>query len=322
MGRQDVKSREYKVMLRADRFAGPDDTVRARIGEFWADLGLALGDREASLEGSFEEIKHRRRVRFYDTADRLLHESSYVFRERVDADTGAREMTLKYRHPDRYVAADREMSASGRDAETKFEEDVKPPFASVFSFSTTAPVGPEDAFDTLRHVAELYPGLPDALDDLPEHVPLELVGDFSARETVFVGGEILLGKHRIPARSAVVMWHDDDDPATPPVVVEFSYKYGDDQEDYGGSLARDAHNLLQVLFTALPKWVSGKAVTKTGLVYRSAPPEDGAKAKMKGKATPAAKASAAKKPAGKKPGGKKPAGKKSTKRASAKKSRQ
>jgi hypothetical protein len=312
MGRQDVKSREYKVMLRADRFAGPDDTVRARIAEFWADLGRALGDRATSLDGSFEEIKHRRRVRFYDTSDHLLHESSYVFRERVDADTGAREMTLKYRHPDRYVAADREMSASGQDAETKFEEDVKPPFASVFSFSTTAPVGPEDAFDTLRHVAELYPGLPDALDDLPEHVALELVGDFSARETVFVGGEVLLGKHQVKADCAVVMWHDDDDPATPPVVVEFSYKYGDAQEDYGGSLARDAHDLLQVLFTALPKWVSGKAVTKTGLVYRSTAPKGAATAKKKAKAKPAAK----------KPAARKPATKRSAKKGSAKKSRQ
>jgi hypothetical protein len=317
MGRQEVKSREYKVMLRADRFGGPDDAVRARIAEFWADLGRALGDQETSLEGAFGEIKHRRRVRFYDTEDHFLHESSYVFRERVDADTGAREMTLKYRHPDRYVAADREMSAAGEEAETKFEEDVKPPFASVFSFSTTTAVGPEDAFDTLRHVAELYPGLPDALDDLPEHVPLHLVGDFSARETVFVGGEVRLGRHQVPARCAIVMWHDDDDPNTPPVVVEFSYKYGDDQEDYGGSLARDAHDLLQMLFSALPKWVSGKALTKTGLVYRSTTPKDGATAKTKGKAK-----SAVKKPAAKKAAAKKPAGKKSAKKASTKKSRQ
>jgi hypothetical protein len=33
---------------------------------------------------------------------------------------------------------------------------------------------------------------------------------------------------------------------TPPICVEFSFKYGDNDEDYRGTVARDAHDALQV----------------------------------------------------------------------------
>ena len=72
-------------------------------------------------------------------------------------------MTLKFRHPDRYLAADRSMEAASGRFETKFEEDVKPPFVSVFS-----------------HVAELYPRLSEALDDFAEDTCLVVVRDFTA----------------------------------------------------------------------------------------------------------------------------------------------
>ena len=49
----------------------------------------------------------------------------------------------------------------------------------------------------------------------------------------------------------MVIWHDDDDVTTPPVCVEFSFKYGDDDEDYRGSVTRDAHDVLQALHTKL-----------------------------------------------------------------------
>jgi len=273
MGRQAVKSREYKVMLQATPFAGADDAVRATIGRFWSDVAAALTNRTTNVGGEFGLIKHRRTIRFYDTADHHLHQHSYIFRERVDVDTTAREVTLKYRHADRYAAADRDMDVSGRDAESKFEEDVKPPFTSVFSYSTTAPLGAEDRYESLAHIRDLYPGLARSLE-LPWEEPLHLVRGFSARETVFVGAEVLLGADQVAAPCALVVWHDDDDPSTPPVAVEFSFKYGNHEEEYDGSLALAAFDFLRFLHNELPAWVNPKGQTKTGLVYSATAPAE------------------------------------------------
>ena len=89
----------------------------------------------------------------------------YIFRERIDVDSDERQVTLKYRHPDRYSAQDRDMDTKkrGGDVETKFEEDVKPPFVSVFSYSTTVRVDADQEFGRVDQVAELFPGLADEL---------------------------------------------------------------------------------------------------------------------------------------------------------------
>jgi hypothetical protein len=54
---------------------------------------------------------------------------------------------------------------------------------------------------------------------------------------------------------------------TPPVCVEFSFKYGQDDEDYRGSVTRDAHEVLQALSANLPDWVHPEPRTKTAFVY-------------------------------------------------------
>ena len=183
-------------------------------------------------------------------------------------------MTLKFRHADRYAAGDRDMDAAGRDADSKFEEDVKPPFTSVFSYSTTAPLGYRRALrDARRRPPSSIRGWRDR-SSWQWDEPLHLVARFSAHETVFVGADVLLGADQLPAACAIVVWHDDDDPSTPPVAVEFSFKYGNHDEEYDGSLALAAFDFLRFLHTDLPAWVNPKAQTKTGLVYSSATPTE------------------------------------------------
>jgi hypothetical protein len=267
MARKDVASREYKVMLLPDRFAGDEATARLAVDAFWDELAKLMASHDIPTKGTFDEVKAHRLVRFFDTDEHLLNANRYIFRERVDVGTGEREVTLKFRHVDRYVAADRSMdSASQKDTKTKFEEDVKPPFVSVFSFSTTIAVDDDITVAELRQVADLYPGLAEELDDFPKDARLSLVRDFTARETVLVGAFLMLGKKGIEAECALVIWHDDDDPSTPPVAVEFSFKYADDEEEYGGSLARDAYRMLDIL-NSLDMWVHPNPVTKTAFVY-------------------------------------------------------
>jgi len=268
MKRQDVTSREYKVMLLPDRFPGAEEEARPQVDRFWTDVGRLLEPLDIPTYGAFDRVKAHRRIRFFDTVDHSLNGRRYVFRERIDIDTDEREVTLKFRHPDRYVAQDRDMDGrADGDTKTKFEEDVKPPFVSVFSYSTTITVDADHDLAAVQHVAELFPGLTDQLGGLPEETGLSVVRDFTARELVLTGATLLLGKRDIEAECALVIWHDDDDPTTPPVVAEFSFKYGDDQEDYQGSVAHDAHDALHALHTDLAEWVHPEPRTKTVFVY-------------------------------------------------------
>ena len=256
-------------MLRPERFAGSEDECRRAVDAFWGDVGRVLELVDIPTQGSFDEVKAHRRIRFFDTAESGFNDRRYIFRERVDVDSDERQVTLKYRHPDRYLAQDRDIGPKGKagDTETKFEEDVKPPFVSVFSYSTTVTVDPDQEFGRVDEVVELFPGLADELRDVDTAGNLTVVRDFCARELVLSGAAVLLGNRDIDAECAMVIWHDDDTAATPPVCVEFSFKYGDNDEDYRGTVTSDAHDMLQALQMDLPEWVHPEPRTKTAFVY-------------------------------------------------------
>jgi hypothetical protein len=134
MGRPKVSSREYKVMLRPARFAGDEARVLAAAGTLWKDLVRGVRGVVLGSDGVLSRIETRRLITFLDTARHDLHQASYVFRERRDLEGGEREVTLKCRHPDRYVVQKRDMAAAGaRRARTKLEEDIKVPFISLYA---------------------------------------------------------------------------------------------------------------------------------------------------------------------------------------------
>ena len=193
MARLDLRSREYKVMLLPERFAGDDADVRGAAAAFWADVDDLVDGLDIQTRGAFDAVKAHRRIRFLDTEERHFHAHRYVFRERISVELGEREVTLKFRHPDRYLAADRDMDAGGdHKAETKFEEDVKPPFTSVFSYSTSVGLAPEAEISKVRDVMALFPGLArevvhDILLAMAEQLPL-WVHPTPTTKTAFVYG--------------------------------------------------------------------------------------------------------------------------------------
>lgn len=266
--RKDVTSREYKVMLTPTLLDGDQAALLDAVARFWADVTTALQPLDIPTTGAFTGVKARRLIRFFDTDEHAINGRSYIIREREDIDTGEREVTLKFRHPDRYVAADRSMDAAdASDVRTKFEEDVKPPFVSVFSFSTTQPLQSGRVLEQLEDVVGLFPGLEDAVTELPHDAPLVLVREFVGREIVLEGATLLLGKRDIEAECALVVWYDEGEQDTTPVVAEFSFKYGDDAEDYRGSVARDAYEVLRLLQAGVGDWVDPAPRTKTAFVY-------------------------------------------------------
>lgn len=266
--RQDVTSREYKVMLTPSRLDGDQAALLDVVAGFWAEVTTALASLDIPTTGAFTGVKARRLVRFFDTDAHAINGRSYIVREREDIDTGEREVTLKFRHPDRYVAADRSMDAAdASDVKTKFEEDVKPPFVSVFSFSTTQPLESGRVLEQLEDVVGMFPGLANVVRELPHDAPLLLVRDFVGREVVLEGATLLLGKRDIEADCALVLWYDEGEQDTTPVVAEFSFKYGDEAEDYRGSVAHDAYDVLRLLQEGVGDWIDPHPRTKTAFVY-------------------------------------------------------
>ena len=270
--KQNVISREYKVMLHKERFIGSEVDLLKQAGEFWKDFKGSIQDIVLDTDGTLNRVEKQRTVRFYDSVDHRLRKSNYVFRERVDLNTEKREVTLKYRHPDRYISQDRDMAAADiKNGKTKFEEDIKLPFIKLYSFSTKQPISDGKKLNKLNDPGELYPDLKKRLKSYQGGEPIKLVGNFTAREMVIVGADFQIRKSpKVEADCALIAWYDDAGEKDKPVVVEFSFKYENKQEEYDGEASQRAYDVFGRLKDKLVKWVDSDGPTKTAYFYSRA----------------------------------------------------
>lgn len=277
-----VTSREYKTMLDAARFQGDETAMLATAGTFWNAFAHQVRDLVRLQEGqALNEIAKRRLIRFHDArttnagpgAEYRLRSNGYVLRERTNLKGKKREVKLKYRHPDRYVAESRSMKPDNKDeVRTKFEEDVKsidaaPPFLSLYSFAAKRRIG-RQPLEAMRDPVKFFPSLKTWLDTYDKKEPLEPVGGFTAQELVITGGHVSLPPD-VAVECALVVWYDQTaDPQIQPKVVEFSFRYGDDEESYSGETALAAYRVFARLQEELTdSWVSRDTPTKTAFVY-------------------------------------------------------
>ena len=234
MNREKLISREYKLVLKAERFAGKENDLLKKAAGFWAECSKAIESSLPAVNGKLDKITTRREIGFYDSKAFGLYSHSYIFRERRDLTNDETEVTLKFRHPDRYVSQDRDMlSRKIGKGDTKFEEDVKAPFVKLYSFSSTQPVKKDEGFTRLKSIMKLYPGLKPQLDKKADEEDISLVNGQSVRELVITGGDLILsGDPVMPAECALIVWYDAKDAAKGPLIVEFSFRYGNKKEKY------------------------------------------------------------------------------------------
>jgi hypothetical protein len=270
LNKECVGSREYKIMLKAAEFEGDENKIIEVAGQFWSEFRYSICTFVIDTNGKLNKIEKRRTIRFYDTDNGRLRANNYVFRERRDLKTGKREVTLKFRHPDRYIAQDRKMDAKNpKKAESKFEQDIKPPFSALYSFSTKQPISETKKLNKMNDPVGLFPNLKPRLDEYIEDEKLRKVGNFTASEIVITGANFQLSKSpKLEAECALVLWYDSKGNHNKPILVEFSFKYEDRKENYDRKTAQRAYNV----FTALQKlnWVDVKSMTKTAYVYNLA----------------------------------------------------
>jgi hypothetical protein len=269
MQQQKIVSREYKIMLRPKLFTGAEKALLAHAHALWRDVAGKVGPVALGAAGDLSHIKTRRLITFHDTPKHRLNDARYIFRERRAENGSGREITLKFRHPDRFLAQARKMQAKASAAKTKFEEDIKAPFVSLYSFSTTVAIDAEAAFTKLRDVSRLFPVLAKRLDDAGDAEPLRAVNNFTAREVVIDGATMQIGKTpNVDAEWALIVWYDAHGEGGKPVAVELSYRYGDKDEEYGGGVTRRASNVFDAIQSKLERWVDPNPMTKTAFVFQ------------------------------------------------------
>ena len=278
-----VTSREYKMMLRAKRFEGSKRDILAAAESFRATFARAIMKSIVSKQGDplahgeFEPLEDEKQVtvQFFDTKDRRLRKSSFVFRQRQPITGGPLELTLKRRHPDRFFVSG---SETGR--KTKFEEDIKATqthsFISLHSLSGKAKeVAADTEFKSLKDIRGFFKPLKKQLGDTYNgSEKLLRVCNFTAIQTVLVGVELSISD-QIRAECALIVWHQKGGDAQSPAVVEFSFRYrdkelGSKQEPFTAEMAKRGSHILQALRdedSPVANWVDIKGPTKTAYAY-------------------------------------------------------
>jgi hypothetical protein len=266
MKRPPVVSREYKVMLRASKFAGAERALLAEAAAFWSDFSRSIEPVVIDINGSLRSIRARRRIQFLDTPSADLTATGYIARVRRDLKDGRPEVTLKFRHEDRYLSESRRIRTRVPDADVKFEEDIKAPFVSLYCYSATAAVGKRQTPADLGRLLRIFPSLSRRLDEHHRKLPLAPIGGFTARELVITGPTFQIGRGpAVAAECALIVWYDDDNIGKGPQAVEFSFRYGNRKEEYGGGPARRAFAVFTTL-QSMTTWIDPHPRTKTRFV--------------------------------------------------------
>lgn len=277
-----ITSREYKLMLHANRFSNLDEGAES----FWTLFKGLIEDQGGEIVKK-QDKELNRRTWYLDTGERSLRNLNYVLRLRKESETPKYKITLKYRDTDRCISGSQDMSLSatmtkniedeGGEAEIdyKFEEDILPPFRSKFAHSVSIKTDNCPKFTNTKAVFEIFPGL--ATLDIPES-KIEIVNGCKFYEVVRQFGQVKFGG-KPKVKFSHSFWYPSDNKDTQPLVAEFSFDYDipDPESEDQDRLERfpfNAVNGSNTLFRALQKetsWVHFGGTTKTAFAYDSPP---------------------------------------------------
>jgi hypothetical protein len=287
----ELDSREYKLMLIPERFAGgaPQQALRRFVrDQLEPAVRRTFGDEAADeLKEKGFDLDERRAVRFWDTDGCALIKSGFALRERVDLNNEGRpaskpEITLKFRSSDLFLTANMQLAAraGAKDAESKFEEDlgalavrtasgeaiVSMPRSSrsQFSRSTTQTVDRHAVPQTLKEVEDLYPKFDDDLRLVAgeSDMSAKLAPSQQYRELVYKSSKIDLAKD-MKTSFALTIWYEGVDNRDRPALAEISFSYETDD----GAVSAEAARRGPGLFLAMQDldWADPGQPTKTAL---------------------------------------------------------
>ena len=286
----EVDSREYKILLNPSLFTGDESVRISKINDYWKVLKSLIEKGALKSEASGHlNLEKSRTVSFYDVQGSCdLLNASYSFRERVE--NGKRKVTLKFRSADQLLASAQDLRGKKSKAKSKFEEDIAVPFISTYSSSTTQKIGNSKNLNKMDDPVGLYPGLKN--EHFDESLAIEKVSNLTINEYVYKREttEIVNRVGVVDNEFSLSLWYNESVSTTQAIVVEISFKYDNEQEEFNKN---DSHNIsnnssksskssnssnevkhAKELFMVmqenplLAKWNSTDSLSKTATVYQ------------------------------------------------------
>jgi hypothetical protein len=261
-----IKSREYKLILASDRFADRPKGAQAFldiVGRF-AYRAAKKFDKQFKIECPEEE---KRSTWYIDTADRHLDRAGFMLRVRHEEVDGQYKTAIKHRSVDRYIAASKNVSISRKQKKTeKFEEDILPPFRSLFSRSNSVRLKNRPELNNFSDAVALFPGLRSLADD---DTLLEKPNGFVAREVFVKLCTLQFDKGEPEVKVGLSFWYRHEDDHCP-VIAECAFDYQTKKGDDFPPATVEKSKCLFDFLQRHPDWFNPKATTKTRFVYDGA----------------------------------------------------
>jgi hypothetical protein len=267
-----VQYREYKLILRPDRFTSRDalhafsKLVRGASREEGVDVARAANGDECLL----------REIVFYDTPRFDLYESAFIVRQRTQYrdgwPVGDSELTVKFRHPDVDAAAKIDLRpVTEHHFRIKFKEEVLPQKGggagtrSLFSHNVVLTLPPANLETDLAHAARVFPALRPLL---ARTGPLEVVQRARITEILEEVGVLDFG-HGLTAKATVALWRTGV--VGPSLVGELAYQCKFQRDADVNAKARKRADALYTRLQAEARDWLAFGVTKTRVVYGLGP---------------------------------------------------
>lgn len=209
----------------------------------------------------------QREIRFYDTQGSCtLKNMGYSFRERIE--NGTKEVTLKYRGYDHYIADFKDLTSNVSGAKTKLEDDITRKdnlsFLVVASKSTTVPTS--RTINDFEDINILFSGFKNDYNFSNSQV-LNQVSSLTIYERKYAGATIDLGE--FDADLELSLWYTQMPYGSlKPVLAEISFKYSDPNANFTRKVVERAASSFGALKGLTQYNAPSSTATKTQFVYQ------------------------------------------------------
>lgn len=265
-----VTSREYKLLLNPNNFSY--DNEASNVNSYFTLAKTAIENKISRNVTGNMSFDKQREIRFYDTSGSCpLNSMGYSFRERIENNTKAKEVTLKYSGYDHYLADFEDMSSSITGAETKLEDDVtrKDNFSFLVVASKSTSVPTSRTINDFEDINTLFTGFKNNYA-FSNNQSLQQVSGLTIYERKYDGVTIDLGEFK--ADLEMSLWYTQM-PYTglKPALVEVSFKYADANANYTKKVITRATLSFNALKSLTQYNAPTSTATKTQFVYQYQP---------------------------------------------------
>ena len=265
----DLHYREYKILLRPERFTSPQ-----AFKDFWHVVKGAAAENDVRIEEAGNAFVNQvREVLFFDTPAYDLYNNHFIVRLRTlyhdGWPMGTPELTVKFRHAEleRAAAVDIRPALAG-ETRIKFKQELLPlkdrlgDIRSIYSHNSVLALPREAMNFALKNITHAFP----AFRSIEEKVdaPIELVNDMAVEEVQVNVGLAHFG-HHYTGKTTIAVWRSRK--LETPVCGEFAFQCKFNKSDAvpEGTLEKAAAFHKELQKTA-EDWVL-LGTTKTALVY-------------------------------------------------------